>query len=226
VSLLSTARISNFTFRKVTSKHLLLFTSRTWICYFHPTVTSCWIRRKLGDSRRSILNCYSSIFTRKEGKLWTGCETQTRPKRRTLQEFLITSRINGYNSSSFRMPCVRTSARRPNALRFFVIFLDPYSQIQSVLNPLKPKLVLLIFKQSVRTSKKTQHFTIAKVKRLTLFKEIIAVYCENCNRILTCHLYVFVISSIVFFCISIFDHIIFLQLFPHSLIPTHSMLLA
>jgi hypothetical protein len=31
----------------------------------------------------------------------------------------------------------------------------------------------------VRTSKETQHFTITKIKWLTLFKEIIAVYYEN-----------------------------------------------
>jgi hypothetical protein len=32
---------------------------------------------------------------------------------------------------------------------------------------------------SVRTAKKTQHFTVTKINRLTLFKEIIAVYSEN-----------------------------------------------
>jgi hypothetical protein len=47
------------------------------------------------------------------------------------------------------------------------------------LNPLKPKLVLMLFKNSVRTSKRTPHFTITKINWLTLFKEIIAVYSEN-----------------------------------------------
>jgi hypothetical protein len=37
----------------------------------------------------------------------------------------------------------------------------------------------MIFKNSVRTAKKTQHFTITKINWLTLFKEIIAVYSEN-----------------------------------------------
>jgi hypothetical protein len=39
----------------------------------------------------------------------------------------------------------------------------------------------VIFKNLVirPTSKKTQHFTITKINRLTLFKEIIAVYSEN-----------------------------------------------
>jgi hypothetical protein len=37
----------------------------------------------------------------------------------------------------------------------------------------------MLFKNSVRTSKRTQHFTITKINWLTLFKEIIAVYSEN-----------------------------------------------
>jgi hypothetical protein len=39
--------------------------------------------------------------------------------------------------------------------------------------------VKLVFKNSVRTAKKTQHFTISKINWLTLFKEMIAVYTEN-----------------------------------------------
>jgi hypothetical protein len=37
----------------------------------------------------------------------------------------------------------------------------------------------MLFKNSVRTSKRTPHFTIIKINWLTLFKEIIAVYSEN-----------------------------------------------
>jgi hypothetical protein len=37
-------------------------------------------------------------------------------------------------------------------------------------NPLKPKLVEIIFKNSVRTAKKTQLFTITKVNWLMLVK--------------------------------------------------------
>jgi hypothetical protein len=37
----------------------------------------------------------------------------------------------------------------------------------------------MLFKNSVRTSKRTPHFTITKINWLTLFKEIIAVYTEN-----------------------------------------------
>jgi hypothetical protein len=40
-------------------------------------------------------------------------------------------------------------------------------------------LAWVIFKNSVRTTKKTQHFTITKINWLTLFKEIVAVYSEN-----------------------------------------------
>jgi hypothetical protein len=34
----------------------------------------------------------------------------------------------------------------------------------------------MLFKNSVRTSKRTPHFTITKINWLTLFKEIIAVH--------------------------------------------------
>jgi hypothetical protein len=37
----------------------------------------------------------------------------------------------------------------------------------------------MLFKNSVRTSKRTPHFTITKINWLTLFKEIIAVYIQN-----------------------------------------------
>jgi hypothetical protein len=37
----------------------------------------------------------------------------------------------------------------------------------------------MLFKNSVRTSKRTPHFTITEINWLTLFKEIIAVYIEN-----------------------------------------------
>jgi hypothetical protein len=50
---------------------------------------------------------------------------------------------------------------------------------QFFLSPLKPKHVWIIFKNSVRTSKKTQLFTITKINWLMLFKETIAVYFDN-----------------------------------------------
>jgi hypothetical protein len=37
----------------------------------------------------------------------------------------------------------------------------------------------MLFKNPVRTSKRTPHFTITKINWLTLFKKIIAVYSEN-----------------------------------------------
>jgi hypothetical protein len=54
--------------------------------------------------------------------------------------------------------------------------------VQNLFNPLKPKLVEIIFKNSVRTAKKTQLFTITKINWLTLFKEIITVYSENYTK--------------------------------------------
>jgi hypothetical protein len=51
--------------------------------------------------------------------------------------------------------------------------------IKDLVNPLKPKPVQIIFKDLIRTSKKTLHFTITKINWLMLFKEIIAVYTEN-----------------------------------------------
>jgi hypothetical protein len=45
--------------------------------------------------------------------------------------------------------------------------------------PLEPKVVQIIFTKPARTAKKAPHFTVTKINRLTLFKEIIAVYCEK-----------------------------------------------
>jgi hypothetical protein len=53
-------------------------------------------------------------------------------------------------------------------------------------NPSRLKLMLKKIKNSVRTAKKTQHFTITNINWLTLFKEIIAVYCENNTK----HIYI------------------------------------
>jgi hypothetical protein len=47
------------------------------------------------------------------------------------------------------------------------------------INPLKPKLVWITAKNSVRTVKKTQHFTITKISLLMLFNKIITVHTEN-----------------------------------------------
>jgi hypothetical protein len=51
-----------------------------------------------------------------------------------------------------------------------------------MLNPLMPKLVQTIFKNAVRTSKRTPHFTITKKNWLMPFNEIIAVYSENYTK--------------------------------------------
>jgi hypothetical protein len=51
--------------------------------------------------------------------------------------------------------------------------------------PLKPKLLKIIVKNSVRSAKNTQHFIITKIKLLTLFKEIISVYTENHTKLIS-----------------------------------------
>jgi hypothetical protein len=47
-----------------------------------------------------------------------------------------------------------------------------------LINRLKPKLIVIIFKYSILNPKKTQPMTITKMSRLILFKKII-VYPEN-----------------------------------------------
>jgi hypothetical protein len=37
----------------------------------------------------------------------------------------------------------------------------------------------MVFTNSARTAEKTQHFSVTKINRLTLFKEIIVVYSEH-----------------------------------------------
>jgi hypothetical protein len=51
--------------------------------------------------------------------------------------------------------------------------------IKMFLNPLKPNLFFILFKNSALSSKRTPRFTITKINWLMLFKEIIAVYTEN-----------------------------------------------
>jgi hypothetical protein len=46
-------------------------------------------------------------------------------------------------------------------------------------NPLKPKLVWQVVKNSVRTAKKTQYVTTKKINCLTLFKKLNPVYTKN-----------------------------------------------
>jgi hypothetical protein len=51
-------------------------------------------------------------------------------------------------------------------------------------NTWKQKLVKMFYKNPVRTAKKPQHLTITKLNRLTLFKEMIAVYSENRTKLI------------------------------------------
>jgi hypothetical protein len=58
----------------------------------------------------------------------------------------------------------------------FPEFNDCFSRSSGISNSLKPKLVYMSFKDSVRPSKRISHLTITKINWLMLFKEIIAVY--------------------------------------------------
>jgi hypothetical protein len=49
-------------------------------------------------------------------------------------------------------------------------------------DPLKPEIPRILFKNSVRTEEKTPRFTVTDINRLTLFKEIIAVSTENHSK--------------------------------------------
>jgi hypothetical protein len=59
------------------------------------------------------------------------------------------------------------------------ILLIKHQYHSSDFNPLKTKLVCILFKNSVRTSTRTPNFAITKINWLTMLKEIIAVYSEN-----------------------------------------------
>jgi hypothetical protein len=48
---------------------------------------------------------------------------------------------------------------------------------------LKSQLIEIIFKNSVRTSNRTQSVTITRINWLTLIEETVAVYCENYTKL-------------------------------------------
>jgi hypothetical protein len=60
-----------------------------------------------------------------------------------------------------------------------VVYVARVAQVATVTPRSSTAITLLLFNNSVRTAKKTEHFTITKISLLTLFKEIIAVYPEN-----------------------------------------------
>jgi hypothetical protein len=67
---------------------------------------------------------------------------------------------------------------------FFVGFIflpiNEYGQENRLtFNPSKMKLVQIVLKNSVRTSKRTQHLTVKTMGLLTLFKKISPAYSEN-----------------------------------------------
>jgi hypothetical protein len=68
-------------------------------------------------------------------------------------------------------------------MKHFNVFGAPCFLHETItINPLKPMPVFILFKEIVRTSKKTPHFTITKMKWLKLFKEVIAFYYEKYKK--------------------------------------------
>jgi hypothetical protein len=53
----------------------------------------------------------------------------------------------------------------------------------------------MLFKNSVRTSKRTPHFTITKINWLMMFKEIIAVHIENHTKPLNTNVALLTVKS-------------------------------
>jgi hypothetical protein len=99
----------------------------------------------------------------------------------TLSETLVhTYKIKRSHNPDISIPIftVRTS-------NLIVYCLPSYTGLGfSVSVPYKPatadiQLVYILFKNSVRTSKRTPHFTITKINWLVLFKDIIVVYSTN-----------------------------------------------
>jgi hypothetical protein len=72
----------------------------------------------------------------------------------------------------------------PQALSFFVASYDSQRYGGGIRTRLhagteRDKFIYVIFKSSVRTSQETHHVSTTEPNQLTLFREIIAVYCEN-----------------------------------------------
>jgi hypothetical protein len=80
--------------------------------------------------------------------------------------------------TDFASPCIPTWLLAPDA-----VFLQRDATfatllLSHLLNPLKIEF-LLIYINPVRTSQETHHVSATKPNRLMLFRETVAVYCEN-----------------------------------------------
>jgi hypothetical protein len=64
-------------------------------------------------------------------------------------------------------------------LKDHIVPLHANIETRTTINPSKQTLVFVIFKNPVRTSKRTLHFTITRITWLILFKGIIATHMIN-----------------------------------------------
>jgi hypothetical protein len=92
--------------------------------------------------------------------VWTGIKLPV------FQRFLLPPSSGRWYLIALMMEAVRTSETSVNSCQSARCCSPEDSRIQTS-------------KDSVRTAKKTPHFTVTKINRLTLFKEIIAVCSEN-----------------------------------------------
>jgi hypothetical protein len=58
----------------------------------------------------------------------------------------------------------------------YTALIQTYYICKTTTNPLKPKLIYMIYKNSVRTSKRTSYFTITKINWLMLCKGVTVLF--------------------------------------------------
>jgi hypothetical protein len=94
-------------------------------------------------------------------------------ERRVLPENLIVTGLNNkfvtFSYKNRRFITVLKGAS--HKVSFLIQIKRVHTPTSHFFAPLNPKLVKITFKNSVRTAKKTQHFTVAKINWLTPFKK-------------------------------------------------------
>jgi hypothetical protein len=66
-----------------------------------------------------------------------------------------------------------------NSSQSWIVIYTTQGSIQKDLSPLKTEFLQIIYKDSVRTSQETYYASATKPNGLMLFRETVAVYCEN-----------------------------------------------
>jgi endonuclease V-like protein UPF0215 family len=140
-------------------------------------VSECF---KWGDP----LRCYTPNIINSK-KLWRYCHDNVTAKGGCVSRVgaAVMKKSQIYYFRKHEVNDIRNTAATSNCL-----LTSTWQQVRNILllnvcpwyfNPLKMKLVYILFKNPVRTSKRAPNFTITKINWLMLFKEMIAVYSEN-----------------------------------------------